>query len=39
MGELAQIASCSQINTKHINNCGQCVQLSNVKFVGLSRDQ
>ena len=31
----AEIAVCSQINTKHINMlCGQNVQLLNVKHVG-----
>jgi hypothetical protein len=31
---VAQVAVCSQINTKHINTqCGQSVQLLNVKLV------
>jgi hypothetical protein len=37
---VAQVADCSQINTKHINTvCGQNVQLLNVKPVGASRNQ
>jgi hypothetical protein len=31
--EVAQVAACLQINTKHINKCGQSVQLSIVKLV------
>ena len=37
---VAQVAVCSEINTKHINTlCGQSVQLLNVKLIGASRDQ
>jgi hypothetical protein len=32
MVEVAQVAACSQINTKHIK-CGQSVQLLNVKLL------
>jgi len=33
----AQVAVCSQVNTKHINAlCGQNVELFNVKRVGAS---
>ena len=38
MLQVAQVAVCSQINTKHIQ-CGQSVQLLNVKPVVASRDQ
>jgi hypothetical protein len=37
---VAQVAVCTQINTKHINTqCGQSVQLLNVKLVGASHNQ
>jgi len=36
---VAQVAGSSQINTKHINKCGQSVQLLNVKPVGASRNK
>jgi len=36
----AEVVVCSEINTKHINTqCGQSVQLLNVKLVGASRNQ
>jgi hypothetical protein len=41
MLQVAQVAVCSQINTKHINTVfggGQSVQLLNVKPVGASRE-
>jgi len=35
----AEVAVCSEINTKHKQiQCGQSVQLLNVKDVGTSRD-
>jgi len=37
-GESGTFAVCSQINTKHIQ-CGQSVQLLNVKLVGASRNK
>ena len=33
MLQVAQVAVCSQINTKHIMQCGQNVQLLNVKLL------
>jgi hypothetical protein len=36
---VAQVAVCSEINTKHINTDGQNVQLLNVKAGGASRNQ
>jgi len=36
---VAQVAVCSQINTKHINAGGQCVQLLDIEPVGASRNQ
>jgi len=36
---VAQVAVCSQINTKHINAVWAEVQLLNVKLVGASRNQ
>jgi hypothetical protein len=39
MLQVAQVALCSQINTKHINTLrGQSVQLLNVKLVGASHN-
>jgi len=35
---VAQVAVCSEINTKHFK-CGQNVQLLNVKPVGASRNR
>ena len=35
----AQVAVCSEINTKQINTLWQNVQFLNVKPVGASRDQ
>jgi len=36
---VAQVAVCSQINTKHMNTVWQNVQLLNVKPVGASCNQ
>jgi len=37
---MAQVAVCSEINTKHTQiKCGQSVQLLNVKPIGASRNQ
>ena len=36
---MAQVAVCSQINKKHKIQCGQSVQLLNVKPVGASHNQ
>ena len=33
MLQVAQVAVCSQINTKHIKQCRQSVQLLNVKLL------
>ena len=39
MLQVAQVAVCSQVHIKHIIQCGQSVQLLNVKPVGASRNQ
>jgi len=39
MMEVAQVAVYFQINTTHIKQCGQSVQLLNVKPVGASHNQ
>jgi hypothetical protein len=39
MMEVAQFAVCSQVNTKHIIQCGQSKQFLNWCIVGASRKQ